>query len=216
MRAYSYPNPLKAYYFLCKALRQPQCRLLAALALSSVLHAGIICLTTAGQGAKIQGKPILKQLQVNFIDDAPPSKVASQPQDNPDFVPKSDSVPEMPLINNETLQPEPGGVIPVTEEPYYKIKELDVVPRAISSIMPRYPEAVPASVRHGVIKLEIKLDEDGLVTEVTVLSGEPPGYFEDAAREAFLNARFTPGVKSGRKVRSLLKLQVHFESPLNL
>ena len=107
-------------------------------------------------------------------------------------------------------------MIPITQERYYKIKELDVIPRPISLITPRYPEAVPASVRRGVVKLEIRLDEDGVVTEVTVLGGEPPGYFEDAARDAFLNAKFTPGMKSGRKVRSLLTLQVHFVSPLEL
>lgn len=103
-------------------------------------------------------------------------------------------------------------MIPITQGRYYKIKELDVVPRPISPITPRYPEVVPASVRRGVVRLEIKLDEGGVVTEVIVLGGEPPGYFEDAAREAFLNAKFTPGMKSGRKVRSLLDIQVHFES----
>lgn len=205
MRAYSYPNLLKAYYFLCKALRQPQYRLLVALALSSALHAGIIFLTTTGQGAKIQGKSFLKELRVNITNVAPPSKVVPQLQD------KSDSEPEMPPIDSEVVQPEPGGVMQLAEEHYYKIKELDVVPRPISSITPRYPEGVPSSVRRGVVQLEIKLDEDGAVTEVTVLGGEPPGYFEDAAREAFLHAKFTPGMKSGHKVRSLFTLQVHFE-----
>ena len=210
MRAYGYPNLLKAYYFLCKALRQPHCRLLVALALSSALHAGIIFLTTTGQGAKIQGKPFLKEFQVGITEVAPPAKVVSQLQD------KADSVPAMPTSNSEEVRSEQNGVIPITQERYYKIKELDVIPRPISLISPRYPEAVPASVRRGVVKLEIKLDEDGVVTEVSVQGGEPPGYFEDAAREAFLNAKFTPGMKSGRKVRSLLTLQVHFVSPLEL
>ena len=206
MRAYSYPNLLKAYYFLCKALRQPQHRLLVALALSSALHAGIIFLTTTGQGAKIQGKPLLKEFQVSITDIAPPAKVVSQLQD------KSDSGPTMPPSNSEEARSEENGVIPITQQRYYKIKELDVIPRPISLITPRYPDAVPASVRHGVVRLEIKLDEGGVVTEVTVLGGEPPGYFEDAAREAFLHAKFTPGMKSGRKVRSLLDIQVHFEN----
>ena len=210
MRAYSYPNLLKAYYFLCKALRQPQCRLLVALALSSALHAGIIFLTTTGQGAKIQGRPLLKEFHVSITDVAPPAKVVSQLQD------ESHIGPAMPPSNSEEVQSEEDGVIPPTQEHYYKIRELDVIPRPISLITPRYPETVPASIRRGVVKLEIKLDEDGVVTEVTVLGGEPPGYFEDAAREAFLNAKFTPGMKSGRKVRSLFTLQVHFVSPLEL
>ena len=148
-----------------------------ALALSSALHAGIIFLTTTGQGAKIQGKPFLKEFQVGITEVAPPAKVVSQLQD------KADSVPAMPTSNSEEVRSEQNGVIPITQERYYKIKELDVIPRPISLISPRYPEAVPASVRRGVVKLEIKLDEDGVVTEVTVLGGEPPGYFEDAARD---------------------------------
>ena len=181
-----------------------------ALALSSALHAGIIFLTTTGQGAKIQGKPFLKEFQVSITDIAPPAKVVSQLQD------ESPTGPAMPPNDNQEVQPEEGGVIPPTEERYYKIKELDVIPRPISLITPRYPETVPASTRRGVVRLEIKLDEEGVVTEVTVLGSEPPGYFEDAAREAFLNAKFTPGMKSGRKVRSLLTLKVHFVSPLEL
>lgn len=177
-----------------------------ALVLSSALHAGIIFLTTTGQGAKIQGKSFLKELRVNITDVAPPSKVVPQLQDKQD---KSDPEPEA-LPDSEAVQPEPGGVLQLAEERYYKIKELDVVPRPISTITPRYPETVPSSIR-GVVQLEIKLDEEGVVTEVTVLDGEPPGYFEDAAREAFLNAKFTPGMKAGHKVRSLFTLRVHFE-----
>ena len=183
-----------------------------ALALSSALHAGIIFLTTTGQGAKIQGKPLLKEFQVSITGVATPANAIPQLQG------QSASEPETPppLASDKELVPEPSGVVLVNEEPYYKIKELDVVPRPISTTTPRYPETVPASVRRGVVRLEIKLDEDGVVTEVTVLGSQPPGYFEDAAREAFLNAKFTPGMKSGRKVRSLLTLQVHFVSPLEL
>jgi TonB family protein len=212
MRAYSYPNLLKAYYFLCKAMRQPQYRLLVALVLSTALHAGIIFLTTTGQGAKIQGKSFLKELRVNITNVAPPSEVVPQLQDKSDSEP---SEPEMPPIDSAVVQPEPGGVLQLAEEHYYKIKELDVAPRPIFPITPRYPEAVPSSIRRGVVQLEIKLDEEGLVTEVTVLDGEPPGYFEDAAREAFLHAKFTPGMKSGLKVRSLFTLRVHFENAQN-
>jgi len=80
--------------------------------------------------------------------------------------------------------------------------------------MPNFPESVPDSIRRGIVKLEIKLDADGLVKEATVLESQPPGYFEEAARKTFLNTAFTPGMKSGQKVRSVLTLQVHFESPL--
>ena len=165
-----------------------------ALALSSALHAGIIFLTTTGQGAKIQGKPSLNEIQVSIKDVATPANV-------------------IPQLQGQSAS-EPGGVVLVNEEPYYKIKELDVVPQPISSITPRYPESVPSSIRRGVVKLEIKLDEDGLVTEVTVLGSQPPGYFEEAAKKAFIDAKFTPAIKDGKHVKCLLNIQVQFSDDL--
>lgn len=181
-----------------------------ALIFSLMLHIAIIFLTTLGQGAKVKGKLLFKEFQVDIIDYSPSANNIPQQQDK--------SAPKLKesAIDHGALQPEPAGAIPINEEPYYTVKELDVVPRPILSIMPRFPESVPPSIRRGMVKLEIKLNEEGLVTEVTVLGSEPAGYFESAAREAFLDARFTPGIKSGRHVRALLTIQVHFENPNNL
>lgn len=104
-------------------------------------------------------------------------------------------------------------MIDIAEDEYYRVNELDVVPHPISLITPMYPSSTPSFIKHGIVKLELKLNENGTVTNVTVLSSDPPGYFEDAARQAFLEADFTPGIRSGHKVKSLLTLQVHFETP---
>lgn len=198
------------FVHLRKTLQQPHYRFLAALALSSALHAGIVFFTTAGSGGVPRGKPLFKELQVSIKELATPAEeVVAQQQEQ--ATSGKESASHSP---SEAVKPEPKGLIPPPEERYFKLKELDVVPRPISSIMPHFPESVPTAIRRGIVKLEIKLDADGLVTEVTVLGSYPPGYFEDAARDTFVNATFTPGMKSGQKVRSILTLQVHFESPL--
>jgi len=152
---------------------------------------------------------LLKELQATIKEPAPVESTVAQLQ-------KEKAPEEEPALQsaNEAVKPESDGLIPVPEEHYFKLKELDVVPHPTSSIMPRFPESIPDSIRRGIVKLEIKLDADGLVREVTVLGSQPPGYFEEAARDTFLNATFTPGMKSGQKIRSVLTLQVHFESPL--
>lgn len=59
------------------------------------------------------------------------------------------------------------------------------------------------------------LDENGLVTDVTVLESNPPGYFEEAAKKAFLHAKFTPGMKDGQPVKTVLNIQVQFSNDMS-
>lgn len=186
-------------------------KLLAAILFSAVLHLAIIFLTTNGQEGKVQGKQHWDKLEVDIIDISPTPKTLPQMQEIPKTEPEA-----APIANNKEIQPNAVGAIPLIEVPYYKVKELDEVPRPISSITPSYPENVPPSIRRGMVKLEIKLNEEGTVTEVKVLNSEPAGYFESNAVEAFHNAQFTPGMKNGRKVRSIFTLQIHFVDPQSL
>lgn len=87
---------------------------------------------------------------------------------------------------------------------------LSVVPTPISTVEISYPD-VPEDPGHHIGELALFIDETGVVRRVR-FEGKPlPVALEDAAREAFVGARFTPGELDGASVRSLIRVEVRFD-----
>lgn len=95
----------------------------------------------------------------------------------------------------------------------------DYVPRPLLSIPPAVQAAVIIATPSGepdvgrrVGILSLFIDEEGRVRHVA--GNEPllPPAFEQAAREAFMAARFTSGQIDGRPVKSRVRVEVVFES----
>ncbi|MGO4392630.1 hypothetical protein AB4Z46_14880 [Variovorax sp. M-6] len=63
-------------------------------------------------------------------------------------------------------------------------------------------------VRTGILALYI--DEEGRVQEVVGQAPSLPAEYEQAAREAFLAARYSPGRIDGRAVKSRVRVEVKF------
>lgn len=129
--------------------------------------------------------------------------------------------PEPPV---EAVAAEPA-VAPVAEPPpaapvtltsavdltYYGAREVDVHPRAVAEIVPTYPEAADRQKLSGKVVLQLKLEADGRVIDAEVVRATPPDVFDDAAVEAFRQARFTPAIKAGHPVRALMLIEVVFD-----
>ena len=96
----------------------------------------------------------------------------------------------------------------VSAVPSLGLGELDRSPRPIGEVMPVYPEA--AGSRSGSVVLRLVIDEHGVVERAEVVVARPAGLFEEAARAAFLAARFEPGLRAGRPVRSEMTIEVEF------
>jgi protein TonB len=60
------------------------------------------------------------------------------------------------------------------------------------------------------VTLLLLVDETGQVHECSVVDARPEGIFEEAALGAFRSARFSPGRKDGRNVRSRVLVKVVF------
>lgn len=107
-----------------------------------------------------------------------------------------------------TIPPPPASLIPQIEIPlavdlhYYSARELDVIP---SGDMP--DPVLPESLS-GKARYRVKIEEDGRVSDVEVISVEMVPDTDTAvlaATEAALRAtRFKPGIKQGRPVRALV------------
>ncbi len=94
---------------------------------------------------------------------------------------------------------------------YLAAHELDRRPQILSHVEPHFPAL--ALVPTGRVVLRLYIDETGAVDAVAAESADRTGAFEAAAREAFAEARFLPGIKDGAPVKALVRVEVLFGSP---
>ena len=102
--------------------------------------------------------------------------------------------------------------LPQAPDPtYYSARDLDVYPRPAAPLdLDRLARGVAGSAT-GRFTLALLIDEGGVVTEIAVIETEPPGRLEEELRSALAAARFLPGQKDGRAVKSRVLLSVRFD-----
>jgi len=88
---------------------------------------------------------------------------------------------------------------------------LSFVPKPLAEIEIPFPDSISGSVRI-LQEMSLYIDENGVVQQVKVTGSRMPADIEDAATNAFLSARFKPGEVDGHVVRSLIRVEVIFES----
>jgi len=131
---------------------------------------------------------------------------------------------EPPAVVAPAAPPAPAAAPPSVPEPvpaatmtsavdltYYSARDLDVHPRALREIVPEYPAEADRQRLSGTVRLQLKLEADGRVSDVEVVSASPPGRFEDSAVRAFRDARFAPAQKNGRPVRARVLIEVEYD-----
>jgi TonB family protein len=88
---------------------------------------------------------------------------------------------------------------------------LTVPPAPTSQIVLPFPQSFVGAAEYTSV-LALFIDETGTVRRVRVDGAALPDPLERAAREAFMQARFRPGQVSGVDVRSLIHVEVTFDS----
>ncbi|WP_296892436.1 energy transducer TonB [Thiobacillus sp.] len=129
---------------------------------------------------------------------APPPAVPAAAETAPAPLPAAVPVPAAALTSSVDLT-------------YYNARDLDVQPHALRVIRPDYPAEADRQRVSGTLRLQLKLEADGRVSDIEVVSATPPGVFEDSAIKAFRDARFAPAQKNGRPVRALVVIEVVYD-----
>lgn len=98
---------------------------------------------------------------------------------------------------------------------YARRDMLDRAPQALGIVQINYPPGVEPGRAHTG-RLTLFIDESGTVRKVLVATPSNPedalpAPFVEAAREAFLQARFTPGERQGKPVKSRIDVEVRFD-----
>jgi protein TonB len=108
--------------------------------------------------------------------------------------------------------PEPEATITSSVDlTYYSARDVDTQPRALREIVPDYPASADRQRLSGKVRLQLKLEADGRVIDIEVVSATPPDVFDESALRAFREARFAPAQKNGRPVRALVLIEVVYD-----
>lgn len=128
------------------------------------------------------------------------------------------AVPQIPLTSADTTKPPQTVsthelVLPYgTVARYYLAHELDVRPQIRTRINPDYPRAASEQGISANLIIRIYIDETGRVEKVAVPGSEPSNLFAEAVSAAFMKASYTAGIKDGKPVKSLVVIEVDFET----
>ncbi|RGP52609.1 energy transducer TonB [Pseudomonas abyssi] len=150
-----------------------------------------------------------------------PPEVAPQPQVTPQ-VPALDLNIDVPQLNTRIdmgaapalppLQaaaqpaPAPSPPAPVSAPPPGSAEE--VTP--LVDIPPGYPRRALAAGIEGQVTLQFTVNAEGRVENIRILSAEPPGVFERAARRAVSRWRFAPRRENGVAVSREVSKTMNF------
>jgi protein TonB len=149
----------------------------------------------------------------------------AKPVTPPPAQPEPPAFPSRPAEpTTATAPPEPAEAPPAVRTPaplatmtssvdltYYSARDVDVHPRALREIVPEYPYAADRQRQSGKVRLQLKLEADGRVSDIDVVSATPPGQFEESALKAFRDVRFVPAQKNGRPVRAMVLIEVVYD-----
>jgi protein TonB len=202
--------------------------LLAALA----LHAAAWIAARPVAGARPGGAaPPVPTVQVRFVE---PPRAPVRPPDAPaPSAPAATEAPPAAVVARAPQVESTAAVPPSLAEPppaaasfaanpgpddaagngpeWMPRSMLSVAPRPLAPVNIPFPPEV-SGVLHLRAELSLFIDEDGVVRRVRLDTAPLPAALDEAARGAFLNARFAPGERDGRPVRSWIRVEVAFDS----
>jgi protein TonB len=78
-------------------------------------------------------------------------------------------------------------------------------------VAPTYPPQALSRGLEGEVRVRITVDTQGRVADAQVLSGTPPGVFDQAAVNAVRKWRFEPVVKGGRPIEASGATTIRFQ-----
>lgn len=194
-----------------------------------VLHAGLWAGLQAsrgdrvatGSGARTAEAPAQRATQVRLIRPVSPSDASLLTTVAPESTqpawatpPAAAEPPQAEPPQAEAVEAPPAG----SSDTYLSRDAVDLGPQPVGLIQIPYPDGVqPATQRAlqaGQVhtgRLTLYIDENGSVRRVQIHGDELPAPFQEAARNAFLQARFVPGQRMGQPVKVRIDIEVSFD-----
>lgn len=116
------------------------------------------------------------------------------------------------LHPGENLGGGTGGGAPTLQKNMILTEDLvDVPPKVIAKVPPRYPAHAELQHIQGYVELRLVVSAQGRVERVVVVESKPPGVFQAAAVRAVMQWRFKPAVFQGRPTRVWASQRLNFK-----
>lgn len=197
-------------------------RLTVALVLSAILH-GALLVALSGRAAHPRSASGV--LHARLIDDAPsgavPTPLPLPPNESSES--KVTRSPPRALPQRKTVTRAPGrepgapearnaraAALAVPRDPtWYSARELDELPRPLRPIRPQMRGRSEVGAQ-GRVVLRLAIDESGTVTDASIVNADAQADLASWALAAGREARFRPGTKGGRIVKSRVLLELTF------
>jgi protein TonB len=197
-------------------------RLTLALLVSAALHASLLFGVSVRRPVAMDvSEPILARIRaVPAAAEHAPAPAPAEKRERPVVHPAAGGAARLPSVAAASpvahVPQPPAEALPAVEMPlladstWYPAAELDVFPAALAPVRPTYPQAAADAGVAGEVTLLLLIDDAGYVRDSAVLDALPPNTFDEAALAALRAARFRPGQRDGREVRSRILVKVVF------
>jgi len=197
-----------------------------ALALSLALASMILLTYQEFQIQAYEGGGETKTIEVEDIPETqqlkkppPPQRpqipIASADEDIPDDVTIMDT--EIDLDAPPPPPPPPPGAKKKEESPIFMAYE--EAPVLTKMVQPKYPEIARKAGVEGKVVMSIVVDEEGNVIDAEVIVAQPPGIFEEAAKEAIMQWKYKPAKQRDKAVKvrvgQTVEFTLHKKPPLD-
>lgn len=147
----------------------------------------------------------------NILPTAPPT--LPKPIDAPIIELTENLQAEDAKIEEEISQPPPKEILEIKEEPTYfvAVEEMPVPVGGLQEIQSRieYPEIAKRVGIEGKVFVRAFVDETGSVTNAEIVKGIGGGC-DEAALDAILKTKFTPGKQRGKPIKVQITVPIHF------
>lgn len=163
--------------------------------------------------------------------DVQPEQVEFSPPTQPELPKLQIDMPEIELGRIEVSQPEepqqmqtspkrqpeskpaalPAQPEPSAQDTKFALSEVDSHPRLVRKVNPTYPFQAKRRGVEGKVIVRFLVDNQGRVSEFSVVQAEPEGVFEESALRAVRKWRFEPGEKDGKPVDTWVQVPIRFE-----
>jgi outer membrane biosynthesis protein TonB len=182
-------------------------RFYAALMFSCLLHAALVFLpyfgartTASGPAVQAGQKPgRTRILSVRFMAENATAPTSAQPGSSEEPRPAPEHSPGIDLL-------------PIPAPAFYTADQLTKRPQLISDPRLHSPDSDPFPGT-GKVVLKVRISELGMVISVDVEKSDVPEAVAATAAAAFGDLRFIPGEINGRRVGSILRIEVTYDDP---
>lgn len=184
-------------------------RLAAALAASATIHAIAIFLPYLGQPSRPPAAQRLPPFAATLTVARAPQRVAAFPPSPPAPPPTAVETKPEPIAE----EPSAGAdLLPLPAPAYYATDELTKRPQPQVLEELDTPET-KALVASGTLVLKLWIDDRGIVSDAVVEKSDLPPIFGNAAVDAFKRSRFAPGERDGRRVGTVMRIEISYDDP---